>query len=67
MVGNWKMNGSHKANAELLEGIKAAGPMLADVVVCVPFPYLSEMAVALTGSNIQWGAQDFAKEKQKVT
>ncbi len=64
VVGNWKMNGSHKANAELLEGIKAAGPMLADVVVCVPFPYLSETAVALTGSNVQWGAQDCSTHEQ---
>lgn len=64
VVGNWKMNGSHKANADLLEGIKAAGPMLADVVVCVPFPYLSETAVALTGSNVQWGAQDCSTHEQ---
>ena len=26
VVGNWKMNGSRAANAELLAGLKAAGP-----------------------------------------
>ena len=58
IVGNWKMHGSHKANAELLEGILGAGPLDADVAVCVPFPYLSETAVALAGSAVLWGAQD---------
>jgi triosephosphate isomerase len=58
VVGNWKMHGNHKANAELLAGIKSAGPMTADVAVCVPFPYLSETAVSLAGGEIRWGAQD---------
>jgi len=26
VVGNWKMNGSRAANAELLAGLNAAGP-----------------------------------------
>ncbi len=64
VVGNWKMNGSHKANADLLDGIKAAGPMMADMVVCVPFPYLSEVAVALTGTDVRWGAQDCSMHEQ---
>jgi len=58
VAGNWKMNGSHSANAELLAGIVAARPFTGDVAVCVPFPYLSETAVALAGSDIRWGAQD---------
>ena len=58
IVGNWKMHGSHSANAELLSAIVAARPFMADVAVCVPFPYLSETAVALAGSDIRWGAQD---------
>jgi triosephosphate isomerase (TIM) len=64
VVGNWKMHGSHKANAELLAAIKAARPMSADVAVCVPFPYLSETAVGLSGSNIRWGAQDCSAHEQ---
>ncbi|RQP25431.1 triose-phosphate isomerase [Piscinibacter terrae] len=58
VVGNWKMNGNRLANTELLAGIEAAGPFVADVAVCAPFPYLSEVALALQGKRIAWGAQD---------
>lgn len=58
VVGNWKMNGSRPANAELLAGILAARPFAGDVAVCVPFPYLTETAATLAGSDIRWGAQD---------
>lgn len=64
VVGNWKMHGSHPANAELLAGIVAARPFMADVAVCVPFPYLSETAVTLAGSELRWGAQDCSAHKQ---
>jgi triosephosphate isomerase len=64
VVGNWKMHGSHPANAELLAAIVAARPYAADVAVCVPFPYLSETAVALAGSDIRWGAQDCSAHEQ---
>jgi len=64
VVGNWKMHGSHPANAELLAGILAARPFGADVAVCVPFPYLSETAVTLAGGDIRWGAQDVSAHEQ---
>ena len=64
VAGNWKMNGSHSANAELLAGIAAARPFACDVAVCVPFPYLSETAVALTGTDLRWGAQDVSVHPQ---
>jgi triosephosphate isomerase (TIM) len=64
IVGNWKMHGSHKANAELLAGVMDARPFGADVAVCVPFPYLSETAVALSASDIRWGAQDCSAHEQ---
>ena len=64
VVGNWKMHGSHPANAELLAGILGARPYAADVAVCVPFPYLSETAVTLAGSDIRWGAQDCSAQRQ---
>ena len=64
VVGNWKMHGSHKANAELLDGIIAERPFSAEVAVCVPFPYLSETAVALTNHDIAWGAQDCSAQRQ---
>jgi len=58
VVGNWKMNGTRLSNVELLSGIEEAGPYAADVAVCAPFPYLSEVALSLQGKRIAWGAQD---------
>lgn len=58
IVGNWKMNGSRLANAELLAGLQAAGPWDAEVAVCAPFPYLADVALSLQGDAIRWGAQD---------
>ncbi|MBT9525944.1 MAG: triose-phosphate isomerase, partial [Rhizobacter sp.] len=58
VVGNWKMNGSRVANAELLAALKEAEPWDAGVAVCAPFPYLADVALSLQGSRIVWGAQD---------
>jgi len=58
VVGNWKMNGSRVANADLLAALKSAGPWDADVAVCAPAPYLGEVALSLQGEFIGWGAQD---------
>ncbi len=58
VVGNWKMNGSRAANAALLSALRAAAPFPSGVAVCVPAPYLGEVASALQGSPIAWGAQD---------
>jgi triosephosphate isomerase len=64
VVGNWKMHGSRKGNAELLDGIVGARPYGCEVAVCVPFPYLAETAVALAASEIRWGAQDCSAHEQ---
>ena len=64
VVGNWKMHGSRPANAALLDGILQAGPFAGDAAVCVPFPFLSETAVTLSGSDIRWGAQDVSAHEQ---
>ena len=64
VAGNWKMHGSHSANAALLAGINAARPFVCDVAVCVPYPYLSETAVALAASELRWGAQDCSAHEQ---
>ncbi len=58
VVGNWKMNGSRAGNAELLAALRAAGPWVAEVAVCAPFPYLADVALSLQGANLAWGAQD---------
>ena len=60
VVGNWKMNGSRSANAALLAALKDASMGSAGVCVCPPSPYLADVATALGGSAIRWGAQDCA-------
>ena len=59
VAGNWKMNGSVVANAELVSGIISGAPSSghADLLVCPPFPYLSQVSEQLEGSRIQLGAQ----------
>ena len=64
VVGNWKMHGSRAANAQLLAGLKEAGPWNADVAVCVPFLYIAEAALALTGTSITFGSQDCSSHEQ---
>jgi triosephosphate isomerase len=34
------------------------------VAVCVPFPYLTETAATLAGSDVRWGAQDCSAHEQ---
>ena len=58
VVGNWKMNGSRAANAQLLSALHSAGPWACDVAVCVPAPYLGDVSGALRDTRIAWGAQD---------
>lgn len=58
VVGNWKMNGSVAANAALLDALKTASLGSAEVSVCVPAPYLRDVATSLAKSAIVWGAQD---------
>lgn len=64
VVGNWKMHGSHAVNEQLLEALKAAGPLPAEAAVCVPFPYLAQAAERLARSPIGWGAQDVSVHAQ---
>ena len=58
VVGNWKMNGDRTANADLITALRSAGPWVAEVIVCPPMPYLAEVALALRGDAMGWGAQD---------
>jgi triosephosphate isomerase len=64
VVGNWKMHGNRAVNAALLAGLKDAGPWIAEVAVCVPFPYIAEAALALTGQAVSLGAQDCSAHEQ---
>ena len=58
VVGNWKMNGNAASNEALLAALRAAPLGDAEVSVCVPAPYFHDVAQALHGSAIHWGAQD---------
>ena len=64
VVGNWKMHGSRVANAELLTALLASRPFVSDVAVCAPFVFMGDVAAALAGSDIRWGAQDVSAHDQ---
>jgi triosephosphate isomerase len=63
VAGNWKMNGSSAANAELVSGIIAGTPDsdLVDLLVCPSFPYLGQVADMLGDSGVRLGAQDVSQ------
>jgi triosephosphate isomerase len=60
VAGNWKMNGSRDSINELLDGVLDGMNTVekAEVAVCVPYVYLSQVADRLSGSNVAWGAQN---------
>ena len=63
VAGNWKMNGSRAANKALLEAVVGgiSGVSGAECAVCVPFPYLREVAEQLRGTAVPWGAQNLSE------
>ncbi len=65
VAGNWKMNGSNAANAELMDGIIAGMPQSdsLELLVCPPFPYLAAMAAKLSGTGIALGAQNVSQHE----
>ncbi|HVJ13416.1 MAG TPA: triose-phosphate isomerase [Burkholderiales bacterium] len=62
VAGNWKMHGSRASIAALLEALVEESPP--DCAVCVPFPYLAQVAERLRGSAIAWGAQNVSEHAQ---
>jgi len=67
VAGNWKMHGSRQANASLLDalvaGVRKTGVPRGgcECAVCVPFPYLEQVAARLVDSAIAWGAQNLSE------
>ena len=63
VAGNWKMNGSRASNQALLEAVVAGivGLPGVECAVCVPFPYLGEVAEQLRASPVAWGAQNVSE------
>ncbi|MBI2317025.1 MAG: triose-phosphate isomerase, partial [Betaproteobacteria bacterium] len=63
VAGNWKMHGSLAANEALLAALKSRLRQVdgVDCAVCVPFPYLNQVAGLLSGTHIAWGAQTLSE------
>jgi triosephosphate isomerase (TIM) len=66
VAGNWKMNGSRAANRALLDALSRgiASERAAEVAICPPFPYLSQVAEQLEGTPLAWGAQNVSEHAQ---
>lgn len=64
VAGNWKMHGSRASNRALLGSILKGGVQGAECAVCVPFPYLADVAEQLRGSPVAWGAQNLSEHAQ---
>ncbi|MBD2859310.1 triose-phosphate isomerase [Spongiibacter sp. KMU-158] len=64
VAGNWKMNGTLKANEELVAGLSAELPAGSNVDVAVfpPAIYLSQVIHALSDSHINVGAQNVCEQ-----
>jgi triosephosphate isomerase (TIM) len=64
VVGNWKMNTSLEEAQALTRSVVAALASVSDVevVVCPPFPWLTEVARLLNGTQIGLGAQNMHTE-----
>jgi triosephosphate isomerase len=63
VAGNWKMNGSSDSVRELMDGIKAgAGSANAEIVVCPPYVFLSEVNSSISGTDIKLGAQNMCDQ-----
>lgn len=61
VVGNWKMNGDLARNEVLLADVCMGLPSDVDVAVCVPFPYLAQVAERSGEGALQLGAQDVSQ------
>lgn len=66
VAGNWKMHGNRASNRALLDGVLAGIESLEGVecAVCVPYPYLCEVAERLAKTRLAWGAQNLSEHAQ---
>ena len=66
VAGNWKMNGSSAANAELVAGIVAGVPEGSgfSLLVCPPYPYLASVVALTEGSAVSVGAQNVSEHEK---
>jgi triosephosphate isomerase len=66
VAGNWKMHGSRAFNRALVDALLKSieGVQGVECAVCVPFPYLGQVAEQLAGTPIAWGAQNVSEHAQ---
>ena len=66
VAGNWKMHGNRASNRALLDALLVGIGALEGVecAVCVPFPYLGEVAGRLANTKLAWGAQNLSEHAQ---
>ena len=69
IAGNWKMNGSLAANEALVHAVQqgmsqALAGKQAQVAVCVPAAYLSQVQQLVKGTGIDLGSQDVSAHEQ---
>ena len=66
VAGNWKMHGNRASNRALLDAVIGgiAGSEGVECAVCVPFPYLGEVAARLANTKLAWGAQNVSEHAQ---
>jgi triosephosphate isomerase (TIM) len=64
VAGNWKMHGSRGENTALVGALlhDLPQPGVAEVALCPPFVYLSEVGRQLKGSDLKLGAQSVCAE-----
>lgn len=65
VAGNWKMNGTTDSVAELTQGIVAGAGSSesAEMLVCPPFLFLSQVRALLESAPVALGAQDLYVEE----
>ncbi len=62
VAANWKMNGSKAANAAWIESfLPRVGSLTAEVVVCAPAIYLSQLAAGFKGTVVGFGGEDVSE------
>lgn len=63
IAANWKMNGTLTSIRPLLTTIRSglAKDIGTEIVICAPYPYLSELQVSLQDSGISVGAQNVSQ------
>src|SRR3954467_7421003 len=66
VAGNWGMHSRRGAHQGLLDALlkELGAARNAECAVCVPYPYLEQVAARLRGTPIAWGAQNVSEHAQ---